>query len=169
MSTAMSDPAPQLDSHADQRLGTLAERAHEELSRLRLNAPLRFSFDWHGAKFTAQVTSDDGKRHVLCLQGDVAALPFTAENPSARATLINLLAQLSDDLASRFYISQQQRILCHGKMILTEPLNRATVIGGAATFLLALKPQLDAVLQECGQPVGAPFAWAASGLNWRGR
>ena len=88
----------------------------------------------------------------------MAALSFTAENPSARATLIKLLAQLSDDLASRFHISQQQRILCHGEMMLTEPLNRATVIGGTTTFLLALKPQLDAVLQGCGQPVGAPFA-----------
>lgn len=158
MSTAMLDPAPQLDSHADQGLGTLAERAQVELSRLKLNAPLRFSFDWHGVRFTAQVTSDEGERHVLCLQGDVAALSFIAENPSARATLIKLLAQLSDDLASRFHISQQQRILCHGEMMLTEPLNRATVIGGTTTFLLALKPQLDAVLQGCGQPVGAPFA-----------
>ena len=154
----MSEPAPHLESHEDTRLGTLAERAHEELSRLALNAPLRFSFDWHGAKFTAQVTADEGERLVLRLHGDVAAVPFTAENPAARATLIELLPLVSDDLGSRFYISQQQRILCHGEMMLTEPLNRATVIGGTATFLLALKPQLDAVQRGCGQSVGAPFA-----------
>ena len=123
----------------------LHESIHRTLSRLALEAPLTFGFRWQGVPFSAAVARVN-ERHVLSVSGNVRMLPYTVEDSDLRRRLLELVARESDRLASRFAITRDQRIACHGTFVLPDPLSRASVIGWIATYLLAFRPQLEKML-----------------------
>ena len=125
-----------------------AERA---LSNLELKPPINLTFLWHGMHFTVRVKRVD-QYFRLRLTGDIAVLPYSAENTIARSNLLRLADSASDCDANRFFVSPRQRVTYHAETTLSEPLNRATVIGRTATMVLAAKPQLDSVMAESAAP-----------------
>ena len=76
-----------------------AERA---LSNLELKPPINLTFLWHGMHFTVRVKRVD-QYFRLRLTGDIAVLPYSAENTIARSNLLRLADSASDCDANRFF------------------------------------------------------------------
>ena len=161
MSDITNAQAVLTESHVVMEAGTFEVAfadAQRALSHLELKPPVNLAFRWHGMHFTVLVEQVDHYFR-LSLKGDIAVLPYSAENSIARSKMLRLADSASDCGANRFFVSCHQRITYYAETSFSAPLDRAAVIGRTVTMLLAAKPQLDGVLAESA----APPNWAARG------
>jgi hypothetical protein len=105
-------------------------------------APVSFTFACAGATLSARAGRDDGDAW-LEVEGDLGALPFSAESRDARSQVIAVLlaARLTDH--RYFGVGPDQHVRLHGEIPLTCPLTPASILTGVALFSLAVRPFIE--------------------------
>lgn len=105
-------------------------------------SPVAFSFACGGATLKARA-GREGNEAWLEVEGDLGALPFSAESRDARSAVIAILlaAKLTDH--RYFGIGPDQRIRLHGEIALTCPLTPASILTGLTQFTLAVRPFIE--------------------------
>lgn len=119
----------------------LAEEAQSSLTRLAPKAPVDFRFRWQGLGFVAGVREvEDGAR--LRLLGDLGPIPFSAEAPGERRTLLELISWSNADGKCRFIVDPRQRLTLLGEAPVPTPLTGAGIVASAVQFLLQAQPYI---------------------------
>jgi hypothetical protein len=111
-----------------------------------LTTPVTFTFDCAGIRLSARA-GRQGDQAWLEVEGELGALPFSAESRDARSQAIAVLiaARLTD--YRYFGVSADQRIKLRGEIALTPPLTPASILTSVTQFVIAVRPFIE-LLQE---------------------
>jgi hypothetical protein len=117
-------------------------------------SPVAFSFACGGVTLTARAGREDDEAW-LEVEGDLGALPFSAESRDTRSEVIAILlaARLTDH--RYFGVGPDQHIRLHGEIPLTCPLTPASILTGITQFSLAVRPFIE-LLNEARPARPAP-------------
>jgi hypothetical protein len=109
-------------------------------------SPVSFTFVCAGATLTARAGREDSEAW-LEVDGDLGALPFSAESRDARSEVIAILlaARLTDH--RYFGVGPDQRIRVRGEIPLTCPLSPASILTGVTMFTLAVRPFIELLIE----------------------
>ena len=150
-------------------LDAVLERIDQGLARPGPTTPLNFRFSWRGIRFAARAEAS-GERLVLSLSGDLAAVPYSAEDARSRACLFRFLAWLGDVDSCRMAVIERNTVRYHSSVDIAPSFTAADVVTGAVTILLGARPYIE-IIEELGVAIpgaGAPperdtGAYSASG------
>ena len=124
-------------------LGGIGAQAEEQHSPRDPTRPLKFTFVCYGIPFAAEV--DVGDQPNLSLEGNLGALPYTAEAAAARVRILAVLAATRKLAAADFALGEDQTIRIRGARELDQPLDATSIVTGVARILLPTKPYLDLI------------------------
>lgn len=107
-----------------------------------LTTPVTFSFVCAGITLSARAGRHDGEAW-LEVDGDLGALPFSAESRDARSAVIAVLlaAKLTDH--RYFGVGPDQHIKLRGEVPLTCPLTPASILTSVTQFAMAVRPFIE--------------------------
>ena len=139
---------------APPHLDTILERMDRGLARLGPTTPLNFRFSWHGIRFAARAEAS-GERLVLSLSGDLATVPYSAEDARSRTCLFQFLAWLGDMDSCRLAVIGANTVRYHGSVEIAPSFTAADVVTGAVTLLLRARPYIESMEELRGAIPGA--------------
>jgi hypothetical protein len=132
--------------------------AHRDLS-----TPISFTFECAGVRLSARAGRQGGEGW-LVIDGDLGALPFSAESRDARSAVIAVLlaARLTDH--RYFGVGPDQRIKLRGELPLACPLTPASILTSVTQFIMAVRPFIEMLaearprrrLRPRGRPITSP-------------
>ena len=107
-----------------------------------LTTPVCFTFECAGVTLTARA-GRQGDEAWLEVDGDLGALPFSAESREARSTAIAVLlaARLTDH--RYFGVGPDQHIKLRGEVPLSPPLTPASILTSVTQFVIAVRPFIE--------------------------
>ncbi|MCH8064136.1 MAG: hypothetical protein IH861_16735, partial [Chloroflexi bacterium] len=108
-----------------------------------LEAELRGDFD---KRFAARAEAS-GERLVLSLSGDLATVPYSAEDARSRTCLFQFLAWLGDMDSCRLAVIGANTVRYHGSVEIAPSFTAADVVTGAVTLLLRARPYIE-IMEE---------------------
>lgn len=111
-----------------------------------LKTPVRFTFECAGITLSARA-GRQGDMAWLEVDGELGALPFSAESRDARSSVIAVLLASKLNDYRYFGVSADQRIKLRGEMALTPPLTPASILTSVTQFIIAVRPFIE-LLQE---------------------
>lgn len=129
---------------APANLDTVLEWMDQGLARLGPTTPLDFRFTWRGIRFAARAEAR-GERMALDLSGDLATIPYSAEDARSRARLFRFLACLGDGDSCRMAVVGWNTVRYHGSVDVAPSFTAADVVTGAVTLLLAARPYIEII------------------------
>lgn len=130
--------------------------AYGELMRRTKRQPLSFSFVWRGTDFRGTIESIvDGMR--LSLRSDLAALPYSAENPAARGDLLAVVDTCAGGSAAKLVVFQGHTIMLEHEIELPESLGdtMTTLVTNLTMLVLNTAPYLDLIAEFMSAPAEA--------------
>ena len=140
---AQSDTSAAIEYGDLPKFDQLLHEGRRQLSISELNLPCQFSFVWSGIRFTACVDKTKDAEHCrLQVSCDVCGLPFSAEDPLARARIFSLVGWHEPDAICRFAIGPRGRIHCLGVVDLDAAPNGDSVVVALTQYLLSIRPYL---------------------------
>ncbi len=122
--------------------------AYGDLLRRAMNAPLTFSFTWHGRDFIGALEAIDGGMR-LSLQSDLATVPYSAEDPVVRGDLFAVVDSLDGHTEGTLKVVQGQKIMLENQI----PMPRtpdgmiSSVVSNLAMLVLHVAPYLDLIAE----------------------
>ena len=129
---------------APANLDTVLEWMDQGLARLSPTTPLSFRFSWRGIRFAARAEAS-GKRLALSLSGDLATIPYSAEDARSRACLFRFPASLGDADSCRMAVIGLNTVRYHGSLDIAPSFTAADVVTGAVTLLLGARPYIEII------------------------
>lgn len=136
-----ADDAP---AYPPERLDALLERVDRGITRLRPKPPLAFRFSWRGLRFEAHGQAR-GSHMVLELGAELATVPFSAEDPLARARLYQLMARFGDGKDCPLTLTRHSAIRYQGTVAIDLPLTATAVMADTVALLLRARPYVELV------------------------
>ena len=129
---------------APANLDTVLEGMDQGLARLAPTAPPDFRFSWRGIRFAARAEAS-GERLALSLSGDLATIPYSAEDARSRARLFRFLAWLGDLDSCRMAVVGWNTVRYHGSVDIAPSFTAADVVTGVVTLLLGARPYIEII------------------------
>jgi hypothetical protein len=119
-----------------------------------LTTPVNFTFKCCGHTLTCRAGHQDGSAW-LEVDGDLGAVPFTAESRDGRSAVIAVMiaAKLTDH--RYFGISPDQRVKLRGEIPLFPPLTPTAILTGVIQFVTSVRPFIELINEAVGTPAGA--------------
>lgn len=108
---------------------------------------LQFGFVVGDVSYQAQLHIQ-GERMSLLIQGDIAAVPYTAESPSARSAIIALVGAMKPQSWGACGLSESYRITLAGEIPIASPASPISLFSNAVRFVLQSQPCCHRVQQE---------------------
>ncbi len=108
---------------------------------------LQFGFVVGDVAYHAQLHSL-GDRMSLLIQGDIAAVPYTAESPSGRRAIIALVGTMKPQPWGACGLSENYRITVAGEIPIASPANPISLFSSAVRFALQSRPFCQRIQQE---------------------
>ena len=131
--------------------------AYGALRRQLIAAPLNFAFDWHGIEFTGRFSArDEGVR--LTLRGNLASLPYSAEDANARSSLLGIVDAFNDETEGTLKVVRGQKIIIEKTIELPRSTGDTAndIVANLTVLVLRAAPYLD--LLADGAPAVSPGA-----------
>lgn len=110
-----------------------------QLSSFEPRLPTSFAFVWEKKRFAARVEERHGSV-VLSLIGDMMAVPYTAESPTVRGRLGELVKASRKSDAAAFRINRHQRLQMATETRIDRPVTGAAIVAGVTQALLDARP-----------------------------
>ena len=104
-------------------------------------SPLRFSFEFAGAPFQAEVTAGDAP--LVKLTGDLGVLPYTIESPAARRWALRVIAASSRLSRGRLELDSDYAIRLRAAAPPPARRNPVTIVSTVTALLLDFRPCLE--------------------------
>ncbi|MHA1564600.1 MAG: hypothetical protein ACTSX7_04745 [Alphaproteobacteria bacterium] len=120
---------------------------HGDLTTAGTRSQLQFGFVVGKVSYRAQLHTH-GDRMSLLITGDIAALPYSAESPSARSAIIALLGSMKRHSWGSCGLSEKYRITVAGEIPIASPVNPISLLSTAVHFVLRSQPISRQVQQE---------------------
>ena len=122
--------------------------AYGDLLRRAMDAPLTFSFAWHGRDFKGIFEAIDGGMR-LSLRSDLATVPFSAEDAAARGDLLAVVDSWDGNTDGTLKVVQGQRIVLENEIPLprTPDGTISSVVTNLALLVLYAAPYLDLIAE----------------------
>ena len=120
-------------------------------SRRDLTTPVNFTFECCGFTLSARAgRQSDGAW--LEIEGELSALPFSAQSRAARSSAIAVLiaSKLTDH--RYFGVGPDQRIKLRGELPLDPPLTPAAILAGVVQFVTAVQPFIELLNEALATP-----------------
>ncbi len=111
-------------------------------------APLAFSFQFHDFHFEAEVELAKNSR--VRLTAPLGKLPFTAEAPSVRRHLREIIQATQYHGGGRFFLSPEQDITFKAEAEPPAPFTPVSVMATVVSLLLKSQPLLDPIRDMMG-------------------
>ena len=127
---------------APANLDGVLENMDRGLALLDLTRPLDFRFSWRGIRFSARGEAS-GARMVLNLSGDLARVPYSAEDARSRACLFRFLASLGHVDSCRLAVIGWNTVRFHSSVDIAPSFTAGDVVTGAVTLLLGARPYIE--------------------------
>jgi len=103
---------------------------------------MNFTFEYQGFVFAVRADAKE-QRTNMTFNANLGSLPFTAEDPVARANAMTVLSAASRALGGRVKMTRRQRIVLTEDIVIDEPLTPILLMSRAARLLLRAKPYLE--------------------------
>lgn len=103
--------------------------------------PLRFSFEFAGAPFQAEVTTGDAP--LVKVTGDLGILPYTIESPAARRWALRVIAASSQMRRGRLELESDHAIRLRAAAPPPARRNPVSIMSTVTALLLDFKPCLE--------------------------
>ena len=103
--------------------------------------PLRFSFEFAGAPFEAEVTAGDAP--LVKLTADLGLLPYTIESPAARYWALRVIAASSRMKRGRLELDSNYAIRLRAEAPPPAQRTPVTILSTVTALLLDFKPCLE--------------------------
>jgi len=103
--------------------------------------PLRFSFEFAGAPFQAEVTT--GETPMVKVTGDLGVLPYTIESPAARRWALRVIAASGRMKRGRLELEANHAIRLRAEAAPPARRDPVTIISTVTALLLDFKPCLE--------------------------
>ena len=116
---------------------------------------LNFSFDCHGAMFTATCCRINGQ-FMVTVTADLGPVPFSAESMLARRAIQDLVAMGTQQAETQIAITDDQTIRIESTFALLRPVSPVVMLTSITELMLALKPilaRLAEILIDATPPV----------------
>ena len=140
---AQPDASAEIEHGDRPKFDRLLNEGRHRLAISELNLPCQFTFVWSGIRFTAWVDKSKDCEHCrIQVSCDVCDLPFSAEDPLARARILTLVNWHKRDAACRFAIGPRGRVHCLGVVELDAAPQGDSVIVALTRHLLSIRPYL---------------------------
>jgi hypothetical protein len=144
-------------------VGTIAVRADGTAER-RQRTALKFSFDFTGATFAAEIEpTDDGAR--LRLDAALAPMPYSAEGRNRRRDVDAILKASRTGLRhGRFALDHRYQIHLVSELPIGSPVTPTALVAATTRMLIAATPWVALLRRHLGPsaprsgPVNAPGA-----------
>ena len=150
---AQPDAPAEIEQGDLPKFDQLLNEGRRRLSSSELNVPCQFSFVWSGIRFSASVDKTNDDEHCrLQISCDVCGLPFSAEDPLARARILSLVKWHEPNAACRFAIGPRGRIHCLGIVALDAAPDGDSVIVALTKHLLSIRPYLALASEQDARP-----------------
>jgi hypothetical protein len=122
--------------------------AYSELMRRARNAPLNFSFAWHGMDFGGTLESIEGGMR-MSLQSKLAELPYSAEDARARGNLLAVVDTLDGHTEGLLKVVKGQTIVLENEIPMprTPTGSISSVVTNLALLVLNAAPYLDLIAE----------------------
>ena len=141
---------PNLDDVPD--LNAALADLQDELLKFECKLPCRFTFKVYGFPFIAIIDDVDGQNR-LRLIGDVGTVPFSAENPRARARIMKLIGWGEAADQCRFSSATGGRLAFLGETEVPQPLTGRGVVTALVKYILRTRAYFFLVAeQRMGEP-----------------
>jgi hypothetical protein len=129
-------------------LDRLLSTASDELARLDPGLPIQFAFRWRGLAFLAKVGGvDRGFR--LVLDGDLGAIPYSAESRAGRESLLALVGGAQNGVPGHFRIQGWHRLRFTAGAEVEGRATSSAILGWTVRLLLQAAPWLELVGAHC--------------------
>lgn len=127
--------------------------AYGELMRRAKEQPLGFSFAWRGTDFKGTV-ENIGEDMRLSLRGDLAAIPYSAENSAARGDLLAVVDTCAGGGEAKLMVFQGRTVMLEHEIALPESLDdtMANLITQLTMLVLNTAPYLDLIAKYTSGP-----------------
>lgn len=113
------------------------------LTKKRPDGRIQFGFQYRGIPFVVSAHSKDDGTTRMSTVASLGVLPYTAENPSSRATALKIMDAAVGDLGGRIRLTDKQRIELIENIHLDVPLTPSVLLTRTAELVLQAKPYLE--------------------------
>ena len=113
---------------------------------------VEFTFEYLGFIFAVRADTSQQQTR-MSFRANLGSMPYTAEDPEARANALMVLRTASRVLGGRVRLTPRQRLILSDELRFDEPLTPISMMSRSARLLLRVKPYLELLTSYVRPPV----------------